>query len=144
MPERHVLKIRRTFDATAEEVFEALRDPELLREWAAPDEHRTEAVEMDFREGGSYRRRMRFPDGSVHLLRGEYLEIEPPRRLVYTYRWETIQEAPDTVVEIDLRERDGQTELRLVHSGFEAGETADDHRGGWESCLDRLAKLLEG
>lgn len=143
MPERHVLEIRRTFDATAEEIFEALRDPELLREWAAPDEHRTEAVETDFREGGSYRRRMRFPDGSVHLLRGEYLEIEPPRRLVYTYRWETIPDAPDTVVEIDLRERDGGTELRLVHSGFEAGETADDHRGGWESCLDRLAKLLE-
>lgn len=144
MPERHVLEIRRTFAARPEEVFEALRDPELLERWAAPDEHRTETVEMDFREGGSYRRRMRFPDGSVHLLCGEYLEIDPPRRLAYTYRWETIPDAPDTVVEIDLRERDGETELRLVHAGFDAGETADEHRGGWQSCLDQLAGLLEG
>lgn len=124
-------------------MFEALRDPELLRQWAAPDEHRTEAAEMEFREGGSYRRRIRFPDGSEHVLRGEYVEIESPRRLVYTYRWETIPDAPDTLVEIDLVERAGGTEVRLVHSGFEAEETADDHRGGWESCLDQLAKLLE-
>lgn len=143
MPERHVLEIRRTFDAPAEQVFEALRDPELLRQWAAPDEHRTVAVEMDFREGGSYRRRMRFPDGSAHVLSGEYRKIDPPRRLVYTYRWETMPAALDTLVEIDLVERAGRTELRLVHSGFEAEETADDHRGGWESCLDQLAKLLE-
>lgn len=144
MPERHVLEIRRTFDATAELVYAALRDPELLEQWAAPDEHRTEAVEMDFREGGSYRRRMRFPDGSEQVLRGEYLEIDPPWRLVYTYPWETIPDAPDTLVEIDLVEHAGATELRLVHSGFETEGTADDHRGGWESCLDQLAKLLEG
>lgn len=142
MTERHVLEIRRTFAASAEQVFAALRDPELLREWATPDEHRTESVEMDFREGGSYRRRIRFPDGSAHVLRGEYLEIEPPRRLVYTYRWETIPDAPDTLVEMDLVERGSETEVRLVHSGFETGESADDHRAGWKSCLDQLANLL--
>lgn len=142
--EGRVLEIRRTFPAPAERVFEAFRDPELLREWAAPDEHRTESVEMDFRPGGRYRREMRFPDGSLHVLSGEYLEIEAPRRLVYSYVWETVPDAPETRVEIDFLERDGGTEVRLVHSGFGTGEMAEDHAAGWESCFDRLAEVLGG
>lgn len=143
MTDRHVLEIRRTFAAPPERVFEAFRDPELLGEWAAPGEHRTEGVEMDFRVGGRYRREMRFPDGSLHVLSGEYLEVEPPERLVYTYLWETIPGAPETWVEIDLLEKDEGTEVRLVHSGFEAEDMAEDHRTGWGVCFDQLAGLVE-
>lgn len=142
MGEGHALEIRRTFAAPPARVFEAFRDPELLGEWAAPGEHRTERVEMDFRVGGRYRREMRFPDGSLHVLAGEYLEIDPPRRLAYTYVWETLPGAPETRVEVDFREREGETEVRLVHSGFGTGEMADDHRAGWESCFHQLADLL--
>lgn len=143
MNEGNELEVRRTFRAPPEAVFEAFRNPELLKEWASPGEHRTESMEMDFREGGSYRREMRFPDGSLHLLTGTYLEIDPPRRLVYTYLWETIPGAPSTRVEIELTPTDEGTDLRLVHSGFEDDGMADDHRSGWEVCFDQLADLLE-
>lgn len=143
MSRRHVLEIRRTFDAPVERVFQAFRDPELLGEWAAPGEHRTESIEMEFEVGGRYRREMRFPDGSLHVLTGEYLEIEAPRRLAYTYVWETIPDAPPTRVEIDLHERDGLTEVHLVHSGFASREMADDHRSGWKACFVQLETLLE-
>ena len=143
MGEGHALEIRRTFAAPAERVFEAFRDPELLRGWADPGDHRTERMEMDFRPGGRYRREMRFPDGSLHVLSGEYLEIDAPRRLAYTYVWETLPDAPETRVQIDLRERGGETEVRLLHSGFATGEMADDHRIGWESCFAQLADLVE-
>ena len=56
MQARYVLDIRRTFRAGAEQVFEAFRNPALLRHWAAPDEHRNESVDQDFRVGGAYRR----------------------------------------------------------------------------------------
>jgi len=143
MEDRFILEIRRTFPAPPRRVFQAFRDPSVLRQWAAPDQHRTEEVEMDFRIGGRYRRELRFPDGSLHVLRGEYLEIDPPNRLVYTYEWETIPDAPSTRVEIELEERDGGTDLRLVHSGFESREARDEHRTGWASCFDQLTGLVE-
>jgi len=100
-------------------------------------------VELDFKVGGSYRREMRFPDGSLHVLSGRYLEIDAPRRLVYTYLWETLPGAPETTVQIDLTEEEGGTALRLVHSGFEDEEMAGDHGSGWDLCFDQLDELLE-
>ena len=141
MDERHVLDIRRTFAAPAERIFEAFRDPALLREWAAPDEHRNVSVEQDFRVGGRYRREMRFPDGSLHVLVGEYREIDPPRRLAYTYRWETLP-MPDTLVEVELVEGPEGTELHLVHSGFASRDFADGHDEGWRQCFARLDGVL--
>ena len=137
----HVLEIRRTFAAPPERVFEAFRNPALLKEWAAPREHRNESVEVEFREGGRYRREMRFPDGSLHVLSGTYLEIDPPRRLVYTFVWETLP-LPPTRVQIELEPREGGTELRVLHSGFDDAEQARDHQGGWAETLDRLGDLL--
>jgi len=134
------IEIRRSFRATPERVFEAFRNPTLLREWSAPGEHRNERVEVDFRVGGHYRREMRFPDGSLHVLSGTYREIEPPRRLVYTYVWETLPVAA-TLVEIELTPCGSETELHLVHSGFDDATFAVGHERGWDDCLDQLARL---
>jgi uncharacterized protein YndB with AHSA1/START domain len=141
MDERHVLDIRRTFSASAERAFEAFRNPALLKEWAARDEHVNERVHQDFRVGGAYRREMRFPDGSLHVLVGEYREIDPPRRLVYTYRFETLPMG-ETLVEIELVEGPGGTELHLAHPGFAARDLADAHDAGWRQCFGRLDGVL--
>ena len=66
--------------------------------------------------GRQYRREMRFPDGSLHVLVGEYPEIDAPRRLVYSYAWETIP-GPDTRVEIELVERAGSRTRNTAISG---------------------------
>lgn len=67
---------------------------------------------------------------------------DPPSRLVYTFDWETLP-LPATRVEIDLEERDGETELHLRHTDFESPDVAMDHRSGWEQSLGRLADLLQ-
>ena len=85
---------------------------------------------------------MRFPDGSLHVLTGVYREIDPPRRLVYTYRWETLPIA-ETLVEIELTEGPEGTELHLVHSGFPGRDFADEHDAGWRQCFVRLDSLME-
>lgn len=142
MTARHAIEVRRTFRASAERVFEAFANPALLREWSAPGEHRNERIEVDFRVGGRYRREMRFPDGSRHVLSGTYREIDPPRRLVYTYVWETLP-VGETVVEIELTPRGNETELRLVHSGFDDATFAADHQRGWNDCFARLARVCD-
>lgn len=122
-------------EAPAALVFEMLTDAELLIEWMARE------AKVDRRPGGSFR--WVYENGDVVL--GEFVEIEPPRRLVLAYGWElpTSRAIPpgSTRVEITLEEADGGTELRLVHLGLPAAEI-ESHRGGWAYFLDRLASRL--
>jgi uncharacterized protein YndB with AHSA1/START domain len=79
-------------------------------------------------------------------VRGEFVELVPDRRVVFTYGWERgdVGVPPgSTVVEIDLRPTPSGTELRLVHRGLE-GPMADAHSGGWANYLTRLACRAEG
>ena len=86
---------------------------------------------------------MRMPDG-VHVASGVYREIEPPRRLVFTWRWED-GEGPkegETLVTVELHERDGGTELVLTHERFADTDARDGHEQGWTSALNRLEAHL--
>jgi uncharacterized protein YndB with AHSA1/START domain len=71
---------------------------------------------------------------------GEYLEIERPDRLAFTWQWRG--EDTVTTVTIDLHDAHGSTELVLVHDGFADPAEADQHELGWRSCLDRLPGWL--
>jgi uncharacterized protein YndB with AHSA1/START domain len=147
------LRVARTFRASTERVFQAWTAPEELKKWSAPGEAKVGAVEVDLRVGGAYRIRMEGPDGSVHVAAGEYLDIDAPRRLVYTWRWEKQPEGQkdphaqargtrDTVVTVEFFERPGGTEVVLTHSGFETEESRAGHGQGWDGCLEKLGKLL--
>lgn len=80
------LELRRTLDAPRERIFKALTDPGELAKWWGPYGFTTPEVEVDLRVGGGYRFGMQPPDGALFHLAGEYLEIEPPSRLAYTFR----------------------------------------------------------
>jgi uncharacterized protein YndB with AHSA1/START domain len=79
------LRIERTYDASAEEVFDAWTSEEVLRRWfhSAPDWD-TPTAEVDLRVGGKVRVAMREPDGTEHAMGGEYTLIERPKRLALT------------------------------------------------------------
>ena len=62
-------------------------EPAELVKWWGP-RNLTPEAELDVRVGGGYRLAMQPPDGDVFHLSGEFLEIEPASRLVYTFRWE--------------------------------------------------------
>ncbi len=81
-------------------------------------------------------------DEGLMPLSGVYREIEPPRRLVYSYVWETLP-GPGTLVAIELTPCAGGTELHLVHSGFGDRELAAGHEHGWADCFQQLAVLLQ-
>lgn len=123
-------------EAEPPEVYELLTDAEQFVRWMAP------TATLEPTPGGVITWSHRNGD----VVSGVYVEAVPHRRIVFTFGWERADvEVPpgSTIVEIDLRPRDGGTELHLVHRGL-AGPMADAHAGGWVNYLDRLAAVAEG
>jgi len=142
-----VLHLERLLDAPPERVFAAWTDPALLRRWwAAEPGWTTPEATVDLRPGGAYRLSMQGTDGIVRTVIGEYLEVEPPRRLVYTWRWESPgYRAPDggvTVVSVDFVAEGAGTRVVLEQRDHESEAARDSHGRGWRGCLDSLERLL--
>jgi uncharacterized protein YndB with AHSA1/START domain len=138
------LRLERTFAARRADVFAAWTEPEVLRRWWAsqPGWRGADAV-VDLRVGGRYRLAMADPEsGAVHAVGGEYLEVAPPERLVYTWTWEgdppEMRGSAGSLVTVDFLERDDATAVVLTHSGLADEHVRDLHVGGWSGCLDNL------
>lgn len=138
--EQRMLVLTRELKAPAQLVFEAWSDPKHLVQWWGPNNFTLPHCEQDFRVGGKYRFCMRAPDGSDHWVRGQYLEITEPLRLVFTWLREEGDDIwCDTIVALSFRERGGLTTLTLNQTTFATTAHCDEHRDGWNECLDRLA-----
>jgi uncharacterized protein YndB with AHSA1/START domain len=131
-----VLVVRRVLPAERERVFAAWLDPASLAAWMRPGGMTGALVELDPRVGGRFRIVMQHDQGGYEH-QGEYLAIEPPSLLSFTW----ISSATDlrpTVVTVELHERDGGTELVLTHRRLPP-ERVDAHRRGWTD----IVRLLE-
>jgi len=135
-----VLVVRRVLPAPRERVFAAWLDPESLAQWMRPDTVAATVVEVDPRVGGRFRIAMQRGDGEVEH-RGEYLTIDPPRRLEFTWISAYTDTRP-TVVTVELLEREGGTELVLTHRRLPASRV-DAHRQGWTDLVRNLGAYLE-
>jgi uncharacterized protein YndB with AHSA1/START domain len=138
------LHIQRTFRATPERLFKAWTEPDQVARWFAPSGDFTVRVDrLDVRAGGRYRIEMHRPDGNVHTAIGEYLEISPSTRLVFTWAWEG-EAMADTRVTVSLRAVGDSTELTLTHERFPDVDTRDQHAQGWAGCLTLLERAIGG
>lgn len=140
-----VLNLECRLPAPPKEVFRMLTEPSKLVKWWGPHGFIIPAVELNLVEGGGYRFRMAPPDGEPFHLSGEFLEIDPPWRLVYTFRWE--EPAPDdreTVVDLTLQSADDGTRLALSQGPFLTEERLALHRSGWTESLEKLRALFGG
>jgi uncharacterized protein YndB with AHSA1/START domain len=124
-------------------VFRALVAPDQLARWWGPAGFTSPEVDFEARVGESYRIKMQPPDGDAFCLRGEFLEVEPPRRLAYTFIWE--EPDPDdqeTLVTLTLGDRSGSTVLTLDQGPFATEGRLDLHRGGWSDGFERLRAVI--
>jgi uncharacterized protein YndB with AHSA1/START domain len=140
------LRLERTFDAPPEAVFDAWTNPDVLRRWwAANAAWRTSLAEVDLRVGGGYRLSMEDPEaGTVHTVHGEYREVRRPDRLVYSWCWEEADGSSghvSTVTVLFLGD-DERTTVVLEHSGLASPQSAQQHRAGWEGCLESLRSRI--
>jgi uncharacterized protein YndB with AHSA1/START domain len=140
------LVITRVLDAPRDLVFAAWIDPVQAAQWWGPKGFATLSNTMDARVGGEWRRAMRSPEGAEHHSHGIYREIEPPERLVFTFRWDrggAAGHGPETVVTVILAELGpDRTKLTLRQEGFATVSGRDEHNAGWSSTLDRFAGYL--
>jgi uncharacterized protein YndB with AHSA1/START domain len=118
--------------ARPETVWELLTDPAEATRWMGL------TADFDLRPGGTYRVEVL----SGNVARGEFVEIDPPRRLVYTFGWEQgVSEVASgsSTVEFELIPTSGGTILQLRHYGLPTPDSAGSHGHGWDHYLERLA-----
>ncbi len=131
------LVIKRLLKAERTRVFSALTDPAKMAEWFYGMETGQARVTSDFRVGGKYSIEMFNPEQRC-VPSGEYLEIVPPEKLVFT--WSEKGLVTNSKVTIELFEKGSQTELVLTHEL--PPDVIEPHRHGWLNCLDHLEALL--
>jgi uncharacterized protein YndB with AHSA1/START domain len=137
-----VVRIERTFDAPAEDVFDAWTSPEVIRRWFIPRQGWHEAdAEVDLRVGGTIRVVMHDNDGEPVRAGGEYVEIDRPRRLVMTW---TFEDDPSNrqLIEIDFIEQDGVTTVLFVNSDISDPDRRNAQYEGWQGCFDEMERVL--
>ena len=123
-------------EATPETIFPFFTDPEKMLRWKGI------SADLDPRPGGLYLCNVNGND----VARGEYVSIEPPRRIVFTWGWEgdghPVPPGSSTV-EVTLTPEGGGTLVRLTHSDLPE-PTQGQHAEGWEHYLARLAVAAAG
>lgn len=139
--DRVVLTVRRRFGAPAERVFDAWLDPKLAARFlfATPDGE-MERVEIDPRVGGFFRIEERRGDAVAEHF-GAFVEIDRPRRLVFTFATDRAAEPTRVTIEIA---RDGEgCELVLTHEmSPDWSDHADRARAGWTMILEGLEQAV--
>jgi uncharacterized protein YndB with AHSA1/START domain len=136
-----VLVVRRQIAVPRERVFEAWLDSESLAQWMRPLDFTHATVTVDPRVGGGFRIVMEGrTDGGDYEHRGEYLAIEPPSLLSFTWISNATDYKP-TVVTIEFHERGTGTELVLTHRRL-APKAVEGHREGWTDIMRLLDEAL--
>lgn len=137
------LLIERTFAAPARLVFDMWADRGHFMRWMGPVGFTCTAAELDFREGGDWSATMVSDQYGESRMAGRYLEIEPGRRIVMTFRWVHDASYPETVITLIFTEKDGRT-LQLFHqTPFQDVASRDSHIGGWSEAFDREQAYAE-
>ena len=138
------LEIKRFIKAPRDRVYRAWTDPAQLREWWGPEGVQTRNFTADARVGGKYRWDLLNQEGEEMSVFGEYRELVPGKKIVFTWKWDDDEnwEEHTSVVTVEFSDRDGGTEVRLVHEKLPSEASRDRHNEGWNSVLDRLEKFF--
>jgi uncharacterized protein YndB with AHSA1/START domain len=139
------LSITRVFDAPRERVWREWTEPERFADWfGGPDAHvPLDTVAMDVRPGGAWRATMAFGRREIPWS-GEYREVQPPERLVFTISDRPGGADHELVVVVLTDLRDGRTEMLLEQYGTMPPDAYEAARNGWGTFLDAIAGRLAG
>lgn len=144
--------VKKVIHATREKVFDAWTKPELMQQWFFPANW-TAKTTNDLRVGGKYSHNMISngtpskcsPQGNSgevecdHLHTGEYLEISPPEKLVFTWNSSAVK---NTRVTVQLQDLGSSTEVIITHDLLETEDLRKRHTEGWEGCIANLSTFL--
>jgi uncharacterized protein YndB with AHSA1/START domain len=135
------LTITRRLSASPERCFRAWTDPQALKQWFGPGDIEVLQAETDPRVGGRYRILARSPSGEEHDVSGEFREVVPNRKLVFTWAWRSTPER-QSLVTVEFMPEGTATALTLTHEQFADEGARDRHRHGWAALLDKLTVFV--
>lgn len=139
MGDRYALTVEREIPGPIDAVFDAWLDAVTMARWMTPAPDISVDVTSDPVVGGQFRVVMKGRGRELTHI-GEYLVIERPTRLVFTWQSEP---AGDTLVTVEFtRVADQRTLVTLTQERFATGEQRDLHRGGWTALLETLAGVI--
>lgn len=140
--DRTSLVLKHTFDAPIERVYEAWTDPDILSQWFLGDDCTScKVFEADGRVNGRYDFMMTHENGEAYRVRGLYHEVEPNRKLVFSWAWDHEPERESRVM-IEFVDQAGKTLLTLTHTRLADQQSLDNHLKGWTGCLRHLESWL--
>ncbi len=132
----------RRLKAPPSSVYAAWTDPKILAQWFGPHHTHVVSAETDVRVGGRFRVVLRETEsGEIHDVSGVYREVEPDRKLVFSWAWLSIPER-ESLVTVLLHPISEGVELTLLHEQFFDEPARDSHNRGWTESLVRLERLL--
>lgn len=142
--EKIAVRVTRLIQAPRERVFAAWTTPADILKWFGPETCRALSARADLRTGGKYHYELLAEKFGEIELRGVFREVEPGRRLVYTWTWSGHPElAPgESLVTVEFMGENGMTEVEITHEGLPNEKVRDEHTWGWNGCLDKLEEHL--
>lgn len=142
--DRMSLEVRRVINAPRDRVYAAWTDPAQLRQWFGPENVQTRNLVADARVGGKFQWDLTNPEGEEMTVLGEYRELQPGRKIVFTWKWQDDEdwERRESIVTVEFSDCDGGTEVRLTHERLPSKESRDRHSEGWTSLLEKLEKFV--
>jgi uncharacterized protein YndB with AHSA1/START domain len=139
--EKPSLRLARHFPVSPEKVWQAWTEPQALKRWFGPDEGEVSFAKTDVRVGGRFHVVFSTLDGEEHDVSGVYREVQPHRRLVFTWAWKSTPER-ESLVTLTFRAAGSGTDFEMLHEQFFDVAARDRHVYGWTGSLAKLARLL--
>ncbi|QOL47689.1 SRPBCC family protein [Massilia litorea] len=140
----NTVELHRVLKSTPDRVYRAFTTPSAFPKWLPPHGFTGTVHEMDARVGGRYRMSFtNFTTGHSHTFGGEYLELEPGKRLAYTAEFDDPNLPGRMQTTVQLREVFCGVEVKIKQEGIPSMIPAEACYLGWQESLELLAKLVE-
>ncbi len=134
--------VRRVLPAPPQAVYDEWTDPEAMAEWMCPRPVRATRIELDPRVGGLVQIDMD-DRGLMFSATGEYLELDPPHRIRFTWTLSTWERTdPPSIVTVTFEGHPDEQTLMTIHHEQLPPHTFDDHQQGWDRIAQQLDTLL--
>lgn len=138
------VRLHRVFRAFPERVYRAFLDADAMAKWIPPYGFTCKVHHMDAKVGGTFRMSFtNFTTGNSHSFGGEYLELVPHKRILYTDKFEDPNLPGEMQVTVVLTKVSCGTEISIVQEGIPANIPVEMCYLGWQESLAQLATLVE-
>ncbi len=138
------VKLHRVFTTSPEKLFRAFTEADAMAKWLPPNGFACTVHSMDARVGGTFRMAFRnFTTGNSHSFGGEYLELEPGKRLVYVDRFDDPNLPGEMKVTVELKQVSVGTEINIEQAGIPDVIPVEACYLGWQESLANLKLLVE-